>query len=80
MFASEMKAILAHPDVEAKVDREGIHEVLALGPSRTPGHGIFKNINELRPGHRAWWENGKLVTDRYWNVKSEPHKDSWRIR
>ncbi|MFQ3543853.1 asparagine synthase (glutamine-hydrolyzing) [Halobacillus rhizosphaerae] len=77
MFASEMKAILAHPDVEAKVDREGIHEVLALGPSRTPGNGIFKNINELRPGHRAWWENGKLVTDRYWNVKSEPHKDSW---
>ncbi|KHE66893.1 asparagine synthase (glutamine-hydrolyzing), partial [Halobacillus sp. BBL2006] len=77
MFASEMKAILAHPDVESKVGEEGIHEILSLGPSRTPGHGIFQQINELRAGHRAVWEKGKLTIDRYWNVVSEPHEHNF---
>ncbi|ARI78059.1 asparagine synthase (glutamine-hydrolyzing) [Halobacillus mangrovi] len=77
MFASEMKAILAHPEVEAKVGEEGIHEILSLGPSRTPGHGIFDQIHEVRPGHRAVWEKGKLLIDRYWNVVSEPHEHNF---
>ncbi|UOQ92806.1 asparagine synthase (glutamine-hydrolyzing) [Halobacillus shinanisalinarum] len=77
MFASEIKAILAHPSIEASISEEGIHEILALGPSRTPGHGIFDHIHELRPGHCAVWEQGKLKVDRYWNVKSEEHTDTW---
>ncbi|WP_281975427.1 asparagine synthase (glutamine-hydrolyzing) [Halobacillus litoralis] len=77
MFASEMKAILAHPDVEPTVDLNGIHEILSLGPSRTPGEGVFKEIHELRPGHRAVWEKGKLSIDRYWNVQSTPHEDDF---
>ncbi|MGP4070717.1 asparagine synthase (glutamine-hydrolyzing) [Halobacillus sp. B29] len=77
MFASEMKAILAHPDVEARVGAEGIQEILTLGPSRTPGHGIFETLQELRPGHRAFWEKGKLSIERYWNVKSAEHTDTW---
>ncbi|UOQ43469.1 asparagine synthase (glutamine-hydrolyzing) [Halobacillus salinarum] len=77
MFASEMKAILAHPDVAPKVNKEGIEELLALGPSRTAGYGIFNNLSELRPGHRILWERGTLKVERYWNVKSEPHEDTW---
>ncbi|MBX0357150.1 asparagine synthase (glutamine-hydrolyzing) [Halobacillus sp. Nhm2S1] len=77
MFASEMKAILAHPDVSAAVDSNGLHELLSLGPSRTPGEGIFQEINEIRPGHRAVFEKGKLKIDRYWNVESAPHEDSF---
>ncbi|MGI8314468.1 asparagine synthase (glutamine-hydrolyzing) [Halobacillus mangrovi] len=77
LFASEMKAILAHPEVEAKVGEEGIHEILSLGPSRTPGHGVFDQIHEVRPGHRAVWEKGKLSIDRYWNVVSEPHEHNF---
>ncbi|UOR13157.1 asparagine synthase (glutamine-hydrolyzing) [Halobacillus amylolyticus] len=77
MFASEIKAVLAHPSIKASISEEGIHEILALGPSRTPGHGIFDHIQELRPGHYAVWEQGKLKVDRYWNVKSEEHTDTW---
>ncbi|WP_394219869.1 asparagine synthase (glutamine-hydrolyzing) [Halobacillus trueperi] len=77
MFASEMKALLAHPEVTSAVDSDGLHELLSLGPSRTPGEGIFQEINEIRPGHRAVFENGKLKIDRYWNVKSAPHEDSF---
>ncbi|MCA0969625.1 asparagine synthase (glutamine-hydrolyzing) [Halobacillus litoralis] len=77
LYASEMKAILAHPDVEPVVTSEGIQEILALGPSRTPGHGIFRGVHELRAGHRATWEKGKLSIERYWNVESKPHQDSF---
>lgn len=73
LFGSELKAILAHPDVKAEVDREGLQEVFGLGPSRTPGHGVFKGIQELRPGHALRFDlNGKKVW-RYWNVESKPH-------
>ncbi|MGB4702335.1 MAG: asparagine synthetase B, partial [Syntrophomonadaceae bacterium] len=51
LFASEIKSILAHPEVPAQVDGEGLAEILVLGPARTPGHGIFKGIQEVLPGH-----------------------------
>jgi len=37
LFASEIKSILAHPEVPAQVDGEGLAEILVLGPARTPG-------------------------------------------
>ncbi|BBP88366.1 hypothetical protein BsIDN1_19840 [Bacillus safensis] len=51
LFGSEIKALLAHPDIKAKVDYEGLSEIFGLGPSRTPGQGVFKGIKELRPAH-----------------------------
>jgi asparagine synthase (glutamine-hydrolysing) len=76
IFGSELKAILAHPDIRAEVDRDGLAEVLGLGPSRTPGHGIFKGIRELRPGHALIWRPEGFKVFRYWQVKSRPHEDS----
>lgn len=76
MFASEQKALLAHPDVKTEVDREGLCEVFGLGPSRSPGAGIFKNMKELRPGHGLIFSKNGLKIWRYWNVKSEVHTDS----
>ncbi|WP_010094332.1 asparagine synthase (glutamine-hydrolyzing) [Ornithinibacillus scapharcae] len=76
LFGSEIKAILAHDNVEAEVDNEGLAEIFGLGPSRTPGHGIFKNIHELRPGHSLRFSKDGLHIWRYWNVESKEHKDS----
>ncbi|WP_100010309.1 asparagine synthase (glutamine-hydrolyzing) [Lentibacillus sediminis] len=76
IFGSELKAILAHPDVEAEVDRSGLAEIFGLGPSRTPGHGIFKDIDELRAGHALTFSKNGLKRWRYWNVKSMEHEDN----
>lgn len=43
LFGSEPKAILAHPDFPAQINGEGLAEIFAVGPARTPGHGIYKN-------------------------------------
>ncbi|MFS0864191.1 asparagine synthase (glutamine-hydrolyzing) [Fredinandcohnia sp. 179-A 10B2 NHS] len=76
LFGSELKAILAHPSVKAEVDREGLAEIFGLGPSRTPGNGVFKGISELRPAHALTFSKNGLKVWRYWNVKSEQHTDS----
>lgn len=73
IFGSELKAILAHPEVKSEIDREGLQELFGLGPSRTPGHGIFRGIKELRPAHSLTFDQQGLSINRYWNVKSEKH-------
>lgn len=75
LYGSELKAILAHPDVRPEIGEEGLLEVFGLGPSRTPGHGIFKGISELRPGHYLIYENDNVKIKRYWQVESRQHLD-----
>lgn len=77
IFASEIKTILAYPDVERKLDREGVGEILLLGPGRTPGSGVFKGIRELEPGCCGWYQNGKLQIKQYWKLTDREHKETF---
>ncbi len=77
LFASEIKALLAHPDIEPEIDLRGLKEVLGLGPSRTPGHGVFRGVQELRPAFAMSFGPEGVKKWRYWNVKSEKHTDSF---
>lgn len=76
LFGSEPKAILKHPDVKVAVDREGLSEIIGLGPSKTPGHGVYSGMDDLRPAHALTFTKNGLKVWRYWNVKSEEHQDS----
>ncbi|MDL4842876.1 asparagine synthase (glutamine-hydrolyzing) [Aquibacillus rhizosphaerae] len=75
LFASELKGLIAHDEIEPILDQEGLSEILALGPSRTPGHGVFKGVNELRAGHIGIFDKNGFRTKRYWNVTSTAHTD-----
>jgi len=75
IFASELKGLLAHPAVEAKIDDEGIAEIFALGPGRTPGHGIFKGVEELKPAHYLVFTSDGVRKNCYWSVESKYHED-----
>ncbi|WP_413302119.1 asparagine synthase (glutamine-hydrolyzing) [Bacillus sp. 1P10SD] len=76
VFASEIKALLAHPEIKTEIDHEGLAEVFGAGPSRSPGSGIFKGIKELRPAHALTFSRNGLKIWRYWNVKSAEHKEN----
>lgn len=76
IFGSEIKALLAHPKLSAVIDREGLAEIFGLGPARTPGCGVFKGIQEIRPGCWALYDRAGLKIRRYWNLVSKPHGDS----
>ena len=77
LFASEIKTILAYPNVAAEVDEEGIGEILLLGPGRTPGSGVFKNIYEIKPGYCGYYANNNLQLKRYWRLLDREHTDSF---
>ncbi|MGM0836889.1 MAG: asparagine synthase (glutamine-hydrolyzing) [Bacillota bacterium] len=77
LFGSEIKAILAHPTITSAVGHDGLAEIFGLGPSRSPGHGLFKDIKELRPAHLLTYSRKGLKISRYWNVVSKPHTDSF---
>ncbi len=75
LFASELKALLRHPQVPAELDADGLAEVLVMGPSRTPGHGIFKGVEELRPGWALLHDREGTRAYPYWQLESHPHPD-----
>ena len=76
LFASEIKTILAYPTMEAKLDAQGIGELLLLGPGRTPGSGVFRDIFELEPGCCGYYEDGKWRQRRYWQLRDCTHEES----
>ncbi len=77
VFASEIKTILAYPGFPAELDREGVAQILLLGPGRIPGSGVLRGIRELEPGEYAWYDRGKLTKTRYWYLKDRIHEDDF---
>lgn len=79
IFASEIKALLEHPSIEPIVDEEGLAEVLMIGPARTPGIGVFKQIKELKPGHFIRVDQEGVHLKCYWELVSKHHEDDFEI-
>jgi asparagine synthase (glutamine-hydrolysing) len=75
IFGSEPKAILAHPDFRAELDAEGIGELLASLGTRTPGHGVYRGLREVRPGYLVRVSRAGLTTRAYWELEARPHTD-----
>lgn len=77
IFGSEIKSLLAHPDVRPELDENGFAELLVMAPSRTPGQTVFKEIKELRPGWFLCFSREGLQLEQYWRLRSEAfHDDS----
>lgn len=76
IFASEIKTLLASGVVKPIISEEGLYEILFLGPARTCGNGIFKNVCELMPGEYATYENGVLKKEKYFKLTAVEHTDN----
>ncbi len=77
LFASEIKGLFAYPGVKAVLDRDGLCELFALGPAKSYGKGVFKDIFEVLPGHCITLEDDAFSDEAYWTLKSRPHTDSF---
>ena len=75
-FASEIKSILADPDITAQIDSQGVAQILLLGPGRIPGTGVFKDIRELRSGCYGQYCNGKWSEKQYWKLTDREHTET----
>jgi asparagine synthase (glutamine-hydrolysing) len=73
LFASEPKGILAHPGVPAVVDSDGLRELLSF--TKTPEHGIYQGMHEVRPGQVIRVDAAGLHPRRYWKLAAREHPD-----
>ncbi|MEU6971819.1 asparagine synthase (glutamine-hydrolyzing) [Kitasatospora aureofaciens] len=75
LFGSEPKAVLANPLFRAELDAEGIAELFALPAAPTAGHGVFRGLLEVRPGHLVVVGRATTREVRYWRLESAEHRD-----
>jgi asparagine synthase (glutamine-hydrolysing) len=68
-FGSELKTLLAHPQVPRKIDPRAVENYFAFGYVPDP-ETIFANVRKLEPGTYLSIERGKENTAprRYWDV------------
>ena len=67
IFASEIKAILEHPQVERAVDLTGLDQTLSF-PGLVSPRTMFKGIQSLKSGHYILIENGEIAVREYWDL------------
>jgi asparagine synthase (glutamine-hydrolysing) len=85
IFGSELKAILAHPNVERALNTEVLEEYLAFGMV-SGASSIFKRIEKLPPAHVLVVGPDSLNPSprRYWQLRIEPdHRptmEEWQER
>lgn len=76
LFGSEIKALLAYPDVSAQLSRVSLPEYLAFG-YLAGEDTLFEGVRKLLPGH--WLEldeSGGLHIERYWDLPSPIGSDA----
>lgn len=76
IFASEIKALLAHPQVDPVLDKEGLTELFALGPARAIGSGILKDIYEIPPAYYLIYSAEKIQLAEYWKPSAFEHNET----
>jgi asparagine synthase (glutamine-hydrolysing) len=74
LFGSEPKAILAHPEVSARVGLDGLR--LALTTVAIAGRAIYDGMYEVKPGHVVRVSRDGLSTRCYWKLEAREHEDS----
>ncbi len=78
IFASEPKALFCHPDLTPKLTMDGLREILAVGPARTMGNGVFDGVNEVLPGHFMRFSKDGCTDYVYWDLYSREHTDDYK--
>lgn len=76
-FASRIETLLLIDEIKSVVDEEGLSEIFMLGPARTIGKAVFRDISELPPASYLEYEKGRLKILSYWRLTAKEHTDSF---
>jgi asparagine synthase (glutamine-hydrolysing) len=75
LFASEPKALLADPRVEAEPDLEALDHYLTYGYVPGPW-SAFKGVRKLPPAHYLLVRDGRAELSRYWSLRYTPKRSA----
>ncbi|PKW16419.1 asparagine synthase (glutamine-hydrolyzing) [Saccharopolyspora spinosa] len=72
-FASEPKALFAHPELAPRVDADGLREAYSLLFST--GATLWQGVREVEPGGIVVLDRSGITETRYWQLEAQPHTD-----
>ncbi|WP_059008227.1 asparagine synthase (glutamine-hydrolyzing) [Streptomyces specialis] len=72
-FASEPKALFAHPGLRPRVDADGLREAYSL--LFNTGPTVWAGVREIHPGHVAVYDRSGFSERAYWQLTGHPHTD-----
>jgi asparagine synthase (glutamine-hydrolysing) len=75
-FASEVKALLQVPGIQAELDAESLHQYLTFLWVPDP-KTMFRRILKLPAGHYALLRNGELKLTQYWDLTFPPANQNY---
>jgi len=78
VFGSEVKALLLHPRVEARLDPQALAQAFTFWAPLAP-RTIFQDIVELPPGHFMLVRPGSRTLTRYWGLTFPPAGEEMHI-
>ena len=70
IFASELPALLEHPDIPHEIDAQGAAELLLIAPGRTMGCGVIRGVKELNAGWCGYYSADGLRLWEYWRLRA----------
>lgn len=77
IFASEPKGLFAYPGMKPILDINSFNQIFSLGPARTPGSGVYRGVEEVKPAHFLMAGPNHFCQECYWRLESHPHEDSY---
>ena len=77
IWASELKALIAHPSVTTELDLNALRQYLSFDYVPAP-LSIYKGIYKLPAAHMLIVEKGEIKTRRYWDVNADAEAKSVR--
>ncbi|MGH8221663.1 MAG: asparagine synthase (glutamine-hydrolyzing), partial [Woeseiaceae bacterium] len=66
-FASELKALICHPDVSRSIDPYALDTYFRLGYV-PKSDSIFSSVRKLEAGHYLRYKDGRIEVTQYWNI------------
>jgi asparagine synthase (glutamine-hydrolysing) len=67
LFASELKGILVHPEIERRLSLDGLDCYLSMNYVPSPWT-LIEGIEKLPAGHWLEWEDGRIRKEAYWKI------------
>lgn len=67
LFASEAKALFAHPGIKAELDPVSLAQVFTFWTTISP-RSSFRNIQSVPPGHYVTIKNDAVRVSQYWKL------------
>ncbi|MBI4257078.1 asparagine synthase (glutamine-hydrolyzing) [Candidatus Uhrbacteria bacterium] len=67
VFASEIKALIKHPQLSKELDLMSLNKYLTFEYIPAPA-SIFQKVKKLEPGHYLLYRDGQAQSGKYWDI------------